>query len=53
MHKALGQKDLADRLNVTGALTPLIASPEEFSALMRHDYEKYGKLVRDIGVKIE
>jgi tripartite-type tricarboxylate transporter receptor subunit TctC len=53
VHKALGQKDLADRLNVTGALSPLIASPEEFSALMRQDYDKYGKLVRDVGVKIE
>jgi tripartite-type tricarboxylate transporter receptor subunit TctC len=53
VHKALGQKDLADRLNVTGALTPLIDSPEEFSALMRRDYEKYGKLVRDVGVRIE
>jgi len=53
VHKALGQKDLADRLNVTGALSPLIATPEEFAALMRHDYDKYGKLVRDVGVKIE
>jgi tripartite-type tricarboxylate transporter receptor subunit TctC len=53
VHKALGQKELADKLNVTGALQPLLASPEEFAALMRHDYEKYGKLVREIGVRIE
>jgi tripartite-type tricarboxylate transporter receptor subunit TctC len=53
VHKALGQKELADKLNVTGALQPLLASPEEFAALMRHDYEKYGKLVREVGVRIE
>ena len=27
--------------------------PAEFAALMRKDYEKYGKLVRDVGVKLE
>jgi tripartite-type tricarboxylate transporter receptor subunit TctC len=53
VRKALGQKELADRLNVTGALQPLLASPEEFAALMRQDYEKYGKLVREVGVRIE
>jgi tripartite-type tricarboxylate transporter receptor subunit TctC len=52
VHKAL-TGELAERLNVTGALTPLIASPEEFSALIRRDYEKYGKLAREIGVKID
>jgi len=51
--KALTQPDLADKLNVTGALTPLIDTPEEFSALIRRDYEKYGRLVRQVGVKIE
>jgi tripartite-type tricarboxylate transporter receptor subunit TctC len=53
VRKALSQKDLADKLNVTGALQPLLASPEEFSALIRHDYEKYGKLAKEIGIRIE
>jgi tripartite-type tricarboxylate transporter receptor subunit TctC len=53
VRKALSQQELAEKLNVTGALQPLLDSPEEFSALMRRDYEKYGKLVKEIGVKVE
>jgi len=53
VQKALGQPELADKLNVTGALQPLMESPEDFSALIRSDYEKYGKLAREIGVKVE
>ncbi|HKA71276.1 MAG TPA: tripartite tricarboxylate transporter substrate binding protein [Xanthobacteraceae bacterium] len=53
VQKALGQPELADRLNVTGALQPLMESPEDFAALIRHDYEKYGKLAREIGIKVE
>src|SRR5215813_8291110 len=53
VQKALGQSDLADKLNVTGALTPLVETPEEFSVLIQRDYDKYGKLARDIGVKVE
>jgi tripartite-type tricarboxylate transporter receptor subunit TctC len=53
VHKALSQSETAEKLNVTGALTPLIETPEEFSALIRRDYDKYGKLAKDIGVKVE
>jgi tripartite-type tricarboxylate transporter receptor subunit TctC len=51
--KALSGSDLAEKLNVTGALAPLIETPQEFSALIRRDYAKYGKLVKDIGVRVE
>jgi len=53
VQKALREGDLAEKLNVTGALQPLIESPEDFSALIQRDYDKYGKLARDIGVKVE
>jgi len=53
LQKALSQSELAERLNVTGALQPLLVSPEEFSALIRHDYEKYGKLAKEIGIRVE
>ena len=53
VRKALSQKEFADKLNVTGALQPLLDTPEEFSALIRRDYEKYGKLAKEIGVRIE
>jgi tripartite-type tricarboxylate transporter receptor subunit TctC len=53
VQKALTDPELLKKLNVTGALEPLVLPPAEFAALMKQDYEKYGKLVRDVGVKIE
>jgi tripartite-type tricarboxylate transporter receptor subunit TctC len=53
VHKALSERELAGKLNVTGALEPLLLSPPEFDALIRKDYEKYGKVVRDVGASID
>jgi tripartite-type tricarboxylate transporter receptor subunit TctC len=53
VQKALSQSEIAEKLNVTGALTPLIETPEEFSALIRRDFDKYGKLAKDLGIKVE
>ena len=53
VQRALAQPELADKLNVTGALQPLLESPQEFAALIKSDYDKYGKLARDIGIKVE
>ena len=44
----LGLAEVKDRLNSAGGLDPFPSSPEEFSALIRRDYDKYGKLIRDI-----
>ena len=53
VHSALAEPELIQKLNVTGRLEPLILSPADFNALIRRDYEKYRKLVADVGVKIE
>ena len=53
VQKVLREADFAQKLNVTGALEPLVLSPADFNALIRRDYDKYGKLVRDVGVKIQ
>ena len=53
VHKALSERELAGKLNVTGALEPLLLSPPEFDALIRKDYDKYGKVVRDVGARID
>jgi tripartite-type tricarboxylate transporter receptor subunit TctC len=53
VQKALREPELVRRLNVTGRLEPLLASPEEFNALIEKDYQKYGKLVKDIGIKLD
>ena len=53
VNKALGQRDLAEKINVTGALEPLISSPAQFVELIRSDHEKYGKVVKDTGAKAD
>jgi tripartite-type tricarboxylate transporter receptor subunit TctC len=53
VQKILADAEFAKKLNVTGALEPLILPPAEFSELMRRDYDKYGKLVNDIGVQVK
>jgi tripartite-type tricarboxylate transporter receptor subunit TctC len=52
-HKMLASPDFAEKLNVSGSLEPLILSPAEFSELIARDYEKYGKIVKAIGIKID
>jgi tripartite-type tricarboxylate transporter receptor subunit TctC len=51
VHKLLARVDFAERLNVSGSLEPLILSPADFDALMREDHEKYGKIVKDLGIR--
>jgi tripartite-type tricarboxylate transporter receptor subunit TctC len=51
--KVLAQPEVKERLANAGGLQPFVTSPEEFVALIRSDHEKYGKLVRAIGVKAE
>jgi tripartite-type tricarboxylate transporter receptor subunit TctC len=51
--KALAADDVKEKLNNAGGLQAFPTSPPEFAALIRSDYDKYGKLVRDIGVRID
>ena len=53
VQRVLAEPEFAQKLNVTGALEPMIMTPTEFADLIRRDYEKYGKLVRDVGVKVQ
>ncbi len=49
----LAQPELKERLANTGSGEPYVAAPDAFAARIRADYEKYGKLIRSIGIKIE
>ncbi len=48
----LKRPDMAAKLNVSGSLEPLVLSPEDFSALIRTDYEKFGRLVKEFNIKL-
>jgi tripartite-type tricarboxylate transporter receptor subunit TctC len=53
VHKLLARPDFAEKLNVSGSLEPLILTPKEFSELIASDYEKYGAIVKKIGIKLD
>ena len=53
VHKLLGRADFAEKLNISGSLEPLILSPADFNALIREDYDKYGKIVRELGIRAD
>jgi len=53
LKRVLETPDVKQKLNNAGGLDPYVASPEEFNALIRRDYEKFAKLVKDIGLKVD
>jgi tripartite-type tricarboxylate transporter receptor subunit TctC len=53
IRRALESPDVKQRMNAAGGLDPYLTTPEEFSALIKRDYEKYAKVVKDIGIKLE
>jgi len=53
MRRVLESSDVKQKMNAAGGLDPYLASPEEFAALIQRDYEKYAKVVKDIGLKVD
>src|SRR3954463_6701125 len=53
VQRALEAPDVKASLMGKGSLETLILSPQDFAALIRHDYEKYGALIRKLGVKAD
>jgi tripartite-type tricarboxylate transporter receptor subunit TctC len=51
--RALQQPDIKEKLNHAGGLDPYVTTAEEFNALIRRDYAKYAKLVKDVGIKLD
>ena len=42
-----------DQNNPAGSLEPLVLPPDDFSKLIHDDYEKYGAIVRQLGIRIK
>ncbi|MDQ5847767.1 MAG: tripartite tricarboxylate transporter substrate-binding protein, partial [Pseudomonadota bacterium] len=51
--RALESPDLKEKFNAAGGLEPYVLSPEDFATLIRSDYAKYAKVVKDVGVRID
>jgi tripartite-type tricarboxylate transporter receptor subunit TctC len=53
INRLLASPDLRDKVLAVGGLEPFISTPEEFSALIRAEYAKYGEVVRTTKVRID
>jgi tripartite-type tricarboxylate transporter receptor subunit TctC len=53
MASILVEPEFKKRLANSGSGEPYISTPEEFTVRIKADYDKYGELIRSIGVKIQ
>jgi tripartite-type tricarboxylate transporter receptor subunit TctC len=53
INRVLAMPEVGERIGAVGGAEPWITSLQEFSAVIRRDYEKYGKLVKEIGARID
>jgi tripartite-type tricarboxylate transporter receptor subunit TctC len=49
----LADADVREKIRNVGGLEPYITTPEEFAALLRAEYAKYGQIVKAAGAKID
>jgi tripartite-type tricarboxylate transporter receptor subunit TctC len=53
INRLLAGAELRDKVLGVGGLEPFISTREEFTALIRAEYAKYGEVVKATGVKID
>jgi tripartite-type tricarboxylate transporter receptor subunit TctC len=53
VNRLLVGAQLRDKVLAVGGLEPFVTTPEEFTALIRAEYAKYGDVVKATGVKID
>lgn len=53
VNAALALPEVAERLVPAGAGEPLVTTLDEFHAIIRRDYDKYGKVIREIGLTVD
>jgi len=53
INRVLAMPEVGERLRSVNGAEPWITTREEFAAAIQRDYEKYGKLVKEIGARID
>jgi tripartite-type tricarboxylate transporter receptor subunit TctC len=53
VNAVLAQPDIAEKLINAGSGEPHITTTAEFAAMIKTDYERYGKVIRETGVKVD
>jgi tripartite-type tricarboxylate transporter receptor subunit TctC len=51
--KILRTPNIQQKLADAGGMEAFITTPREFDALIKQDFQKYGKLVKDLNLKID
>ena len=51
--RLLVEPAVIERIRRVGGLEPYVSTPEEFAALLRAEYARYGEIVRAVGAKID
>ena len=51
INRILGSAEVRQKLNGAGSLEPFVTTPDEFNALIRRDYERFGKLIKEVVIK--
>jgi tripartite-type tricarboxylate transporter receptor subunit TctC len=53
LNAVLAQSDVMDKLAAAGSGDPYVSTQAEFTARIRADYDKYGKVIAAIGLRVE
>jgi tripartite-type tricarboxylate transporter receptor subunit TctC len=51
--RLLANEEMRGRIRQLGGLEPYVTTPEEFSALLRTEYARYGEIIRSVGAKVD
>jgi tripartite-type tricarboxylate transporter receptor subunit TctC len=53
INAVLAMPQVKEKLVTSGAGEPFITTPEQFAALLREDYDRYGQVIKQIGFKVD
>ena len=53
VHAVLQMPDIAEKLLDAGSGEPSLISVDEFNAMIADDFVRYGKTIRDTGIKVD
>jgi tripartite-type tricarboxylate transporter receptor subunit TctC len=53
LNAVLSTPEVKQRLVSSGSGEPYVTTPDEFAAVMRADYERYGAVIKSIGFKVD
>ncbi len=53
INRVLGVKEIAEKISIVGGAEVRIGSRDSFDKFIRSEYERYGKIVKTLGIKID